>query len=84
MISVEAFPIVGYSSASLCKVERRDAEGDEVFLLIEHEAHKLRVDERDELFGIALDLRVRELHDTVERRIGRIDEFKDLTDSLRK
>ena len=25
-------------------VERRDAEGDEVFLLIEHEAHKLRVD----------------------------------------
>ena len=61
-------------------VERRDAEGDEVFLLIEHEAHELRVDERNEFLGIALDLRVRELHDTVERRIGRIDELKDLTD----
>ena len=61
-------------------VKRRDAEGHELILLVNHEADKVRVYERDELVGIALNLLVRELHDTVERRIGRVDQLKDLAD----
>ena len=59
---------------------RGHAEGHQVVLGVGHEAGQLRVDEGDELLGVALDLRVVQQHRAVQVGVGLVDQHEHLLD----
>ena len=55
-----------------------DSEGNEVVLLIDDEANVVRMDEAEVLVDIDLDLLVRKGNETVQIRIGFVDQLEHL------
>ena len=55
---------------------RRDAEAHHFILIVHYEANQLRINHRNEFFGVFFNLLIRQFHRSVQAGIANIDQIK--------